>query len=477
MAKKIEKLINNQNQISDNLKTKDQQLSEIFSDKYAIKLNSVIKESDWLTVTPIPFARNTEYNRILPESVTFNQSLDFNLDKKFLPFLKPEIIIKAEENIKLEGILPYIYQKYDRDYCEVYGGGNLIYKGYPSVDIYHEYTQEDLDAGMFQEDYTKKIYSGGIYYTSGGSDYYIQGRVIKITMYDYLGTGCGGRDYDVFDVIVDPGYFESKNYAKFHDLQSNTTDMTGLLYKIRYETNPSPPPACVQTTFFEFPKRLQWSFTGSNVDVYKIKFKEAEKWKKVGDTWIWQSFGDFEIDSSGVTVTSRSFGFIGYWLFYSDDTRYLFGIRDKKPLSSEGIYRRKELYNLPVDPYRVWSTITLLRNNGDHPTVVNMDSFAMSNNQQVLIKLFKTTDAVKDLYRMKIKGTFILSALSSVKSTQQVPVYNDTYYQSGSSYVASENHTLKDIAYYSPANLPVQYQIRLRLINPYEASDRQNYEI
>jgi hypothetical protein len=477
MAKKIEKLINNQNQISDNLKTKDQQLSEIFSDKYAIKLNSVIKESDWLTVTPISFARNTEYNRILPESVTFNQSLDFNLDKKFLPFLKPEIIVKAGENIKLEGILPYIYQMYDRDYCEVYGDGNLIYKGYPS-EIYNEFSQEDLDAGMFQEDYTKRVYKGAIGYTSGGFEYRVNGTIIRIVMVDYLGTGCGGGNYDTFDVYIDPGYFNSKNYAKFHDLQSNTTDMTGLLWHHTYSPNPTPPPTCVlNTPTSESPKRLQWAFTGSNVDVYQITLKSASLYKKVAGNWVWQSDGDFTIDSSLVTVISRSFGFSAYWLFYSDDTRYLFGIRNKIPLSYEGIYRRIELYNLPVDPYRVWSTITLLRNNGDHPLVVDSASFAFSDNQQALIKLFKTTDTVKDFYRMKIKGTFILSALSSIKSTQQVPVYNDTYYQSGSSYVASENHTLKDIAYYSPANLPVQYQIRLRLINPYEASDRQNYEI
>jgi hypothetical protein len=478
MTKKFEQINDNQNKISDNLQKKDQKLSQIFSDKYSSKLNNLIQETDWITATPIAIAQNTEYGRILPEAVTFNQNLTFNADKKFLPFLQPEVIIKSGENINLQGLLSYIYQGYEQDYCEVYGDGNLIYKGYP-YEIYHEYSQADLDAGMFQEDYTKKVYSCSIEYSYGGDDYLVQGRVVQIEMFDYLGTGCGGGDYDYFYVSIDPGYVGSNNYAKFHDLQPIITDMTGILYHVTFDTNPSPPPSCLMTTptISESPKRLSWSFTGGNVDSYRIKLKSASKYKKVAGEWVSQGYGEYTIDSSAVTITTQSFTFVGYWLFYSDDTRYLFGIRNKTPLSYEGIYRRKELYNLPVDPYRVWSNITFLRNNDEHPIVVSVDSLAMSDKQQAIIKLFKTTDVTKDLYRMNVKGTFILSALSSVKTTQQVPVYNDTYSQSGSSYVASESHTLKDIVYYAPANLPVQYKIRLMLINPYESSDRQNYEI
>jgi hypothetical protein len=480
MPKKSEEINNKQNEIVNELHIKSQNFEHLFCEQYNNTASRTITETDWITTTPITYAgaKNTTYNRILPESINFTQNLDVHLDPKFLPYLHSELLIKAPVNVDLVGILSYIGELYEQDYCEVYGNGNLIYKGYP-YEIYHEYSQADLDAGMFQEDYTKKVYSGSIEYSYGGDDYLVQGRVVQIEMFDYLGTGCGGGDYDYFYVSIDPGYIGSNNYAKFHDLQSVITDMTGILYHVTFDTNPTPPPTCIMTvpTVSESPKRLSWSFTGGNVDSYRIKLKTAVKYKKIGGVWVWQANGDFTIDSSAVTITTQTFTFVGYWLFYSNDTRYLFGIRNKTPLSYEGIYRRKELYNLPVDPYRVWSNISFLRNPTGHPTIIPYNGLAIPINQQSVIRLFKTTDSVKDYYRINMKGTFILSALSSVKTTQQVPVYNDTYYQSGSTYVALESHTLKDINSYTPANLPIEYKIRLTLSNPYEFSTRENYEL
>jgi hypothetical protein len=176
-------------------------------------------------------------------------------------------------------------------------------------------------------------------------------------------------------------------------------------------------------------------------------------------------------------VSSLGFTFVGYWLFYESDTQHLFGIQNTTPLVYDGIYRKKELYNLPVDPYRSWTTIVFQRNYGVHPEIVGVNSYAVSNKRQGIIKLFRTTDATKDYFRFQINGNFILSALSTIKTTQQVPCYNDTYVQSGVTYVPVENHSLKNIDYFATAKVPVDYKIRLTLTNPFECSERQNYEI
>jgi hypothetical protein len=481
MVKKLEQINNSQNIITKDLTVKEQKISQILSDSYNTKTIKELNSLTWITATPIASgsAQNMSAGHILPETVSFSQDFDFHIDSKFLPFIKTELLVKAVKNVNLCGVLPYIYEGFENDYVEIYGNGTeLIYKGFPR-EVYYVYGQSDLDDGLFQEAYTKKVYRGVIEYTRGGSLYKVDGRVIRIEIINILGTGCSGGNYDYLECYIDPGYAGSENIAKFHDLLSGSVDITGVLYHFTFSSNPTPPPDCVQNypVITVSPYRHTWVFGSSEVDDYRIKLKEASVYKWISGAWVFQTSGDWVVDTDTDTISSRDFIFQGYWLFYDDDTRYLFGIRNKTPLSYEGIYRRKELYNLPQDPYRTWNTIVFKRNYGIHPEIVPINATATSSKYQIITKLFKTTDTIKEKYRISVAGNFILSALANIKTVSQVPLYNDVYTQSGVTYIPTENHTLKDMNIYKTSKESVQYAIRLSLTNPYELTNRQNNEL
>jgi hypothetical protein len=217
------------------------------------------------------------------------------------------------------------------------------------------------------------------------------------------------------------------------------------------------------------------SFT-SDMTLYRIS--EGAQYKKVSGEWVYQSGGTFIINDN--TVTSKTFTFQGYFLFWDTSTSYQLGVRDVFPIVYEGSSRKIELYNLPKDPFRNWTTIILKRYPDPYPLLTQATVFVNGENQHALIKIFKTSDRDKDKYRLRIEGLLIYKALANKKQDINPAMYNDTYTKSGtlpsSTYSASEIHTLKTLSYYRlDTGLEVEYKIRISLINPYEFSTRNNY--
>ena len=213
--------------------------------------------------------------------------------------------------------------------------------------------------------------------------------------------------------------------------------------------------------------------------------KSGYKYKKIGGIWVLQSAGDFTVDTlSGDTITQREFNFVGYWIFYSSNTRYLFGIRDVSPEEEEGVYNKKELINLPEDPYRPWTTITFKRNTEPRPEKTQAISYYASSQR---IINFRTLDAAISKYRLFLQGSLLFSAPATLINPspaektsgdhRQVPEYNDTYSQSGSSYDDSENHTLKNRDFWGTAKQDLEYRIKIDIINPFYWKELRKYDI
>ena len=487
--KKIETIWNTYTSIENELNLKENEIRKFFTERYKFKQQKNLYDSDWIAKTPTASAsvRNVTPAKALSETVALDEEIDITIPDYMLPFVNISLMTKTIPEVQAMGLFEYVQEGWETDYIEAYGNGtNLIYKGFPRS-TYYEYDQDDLDDGRFQENYTKKVYRGTIEYTSGGDEYKIHGTVIRIEMYDNLNTGCGSQNYDYFDVYIDPGYTGSKNYAKFHDLTSDYADMTGILYHFTFSTNPSPPPSCEQNypVVQETDKRLKWYFTGSNVDHYRIKLIDGIKYKKIGGSWVYQSSGTFSIDSDTVTITSRTFTFVGYWIFYSPDTYYLFGTEDSSPPTYEGVDKKIELANLPEDPNRYWNTITFKRNPEPRPEKTEATVSAIGKKQILFFKISKSTET-ETKYRLFINGTIVLSALSSIKNPppaqktsgddRQVVEYSDTYSKSGSSYTPSESHTLKIRNYWGTAKEDMEYRIKVDLINPLYWKEIRKYK-
>jgi len=482
MSRKLENLNNNQNKTTSDLNEKNQELKSIFIDKHDWKKSNIISDTDWITITPTISAsdKTTIKNQLLPQSVIFNNNFNINLPKRYLPFLQANLIIKTPSELQTVGVLSYNQGTYEGDYFEVYGNNisNLIYKG-TSRPIYYLHTQNDLISGKFTEPYTKAIYRAVITYTEGGDEYKIDGTLIEILIRENVGglTPAGNQNYDEWDSFIDPGYVSSKHYAKFNSLSNTEVTMRAIKHEHRWlEFDPphvSPPFEYEEITDIE-DVSVNKLFSSVNRELYKVKL--ASKYKKISGVYVLQSIGDFTFDSLTQTLISRSFTFLGYWLFYEPTTKYLFGIIDSDPVVIEGDFHKKELTNLPQDPNRDWTTILFYRNPEPHPLSTLGGVIAKGEKQLALSNLYPS-DINPDKFNLNVKGVFLLQSQALEAEDIEYPVYNDTYIQDAISYVPTENHILKKVYYYRGQNLPIDYKIQIVLINPNDFFDRKTYEL
>lgn len=481
MAKKIEVINNQQNKIISDLNVKNQTPKPLLIDNYNWRNHSVIDETEWVTQIPTYSSadKSGTKNEMMPQYITLNSDFNVVVPKKFLPFLKLNILTKTPPELSLVGMLAYNRSTYEADYVEVYGNSidedNLIYKGSPRP-IYYLHTLLDLAAGKFLESNTKKVYRGVITYTEGGSEYKIDGTLIKALIRTDAGLSPGGnQNYDDWDAYIDPSYGASNNYSKILDIDSTSIHAISVKYPYRWETNPSPPPTEILYTPTGIPNQeIEVDFADTIRQSFKVKL--ASKYKKVGANWVYQSSGDFTADSEDVTLLTYNFYFSGYWLFYEPTTKYLFGIRDCDPIVIEGSFNKKELYNLPIDPDRDWTRIIFTRNPAGHPITYTAAYLAKSNYQIGVINVYPSATN-PDHYLIKVDGTIQFQSPALEHTRIQYPLYYDVYNQDATTYVPTENHSLKDVWYYQGTNKAVDYKLQLVLINPLDADDRKNYEL
>jgi len=457
-----------------------------FNENNQIKKILNLYDSDWIASTPTnSFLTRVTKDEVLPESILYDTYIDIEIPEIFLPYLNIDVLAKTIPETQCVGTLPYIWETYEQDYFEVYGNGsNLIYKGFPH-DAYYFYSEDELDDGQFQENYAKKVYRAVIYYSQSGEDYYVDGTLIQ-TGVDKNGVlKEGNQEYDEWEAMIDPGYISFLNYSKYHNIDNTEVDFTTRLKEVRFVENPSPPPNYFQqiTTYDNGGTGFRVTKKWADMDREYHKVTTANKFKKVGENWVFQASGDFTIDTgNSQLITDRAFSLKGYWLFYSQQTRYLFGIRDVSPVITEGVYNKKELINLPKDPYRYWNYILFKRNPGDKPEKVQVPNVISGSKQYVFYK------KEKNKYRIFLKGKLILSAKADLINPppaqktngdhRQVPEYNDTYSQQGDSYaITIEQHTLKNRDFWGSANKDMQYKIKIDIINPLYWEVKNRYDI
>lgn len=481
MVKKLEKINNSQNKNDSDLFTKSQQDKNILSEQYNFKSPIVIKETDWENITPeiANGIRSTINNDILPESIIISQQEDIIIPEQFLPFLHVDLLIKPKETSQVSGTLQYINKTFEGDYVEVLGNGaTTIYQGTP-YEINHLYTQDDLDDGKFDIDYTKRVYRAIIHYTYLGDEYYVDGTLSSIIVDTNVSLSpYGNQNINEWLIDFDPNYMSSKPYSKLIYLYNTNLSAHSQKLEIRWlpiePTPPSPPYEYQENTFFD-DVLIAGNF--SSFDKEQFRIKSASQYKKVGVNWVFQGAGDFTIASDIHTITSKVFEFQGYWLFWDTSTSYMLGIRDVFPIVFEGDFRKKELYNLPLEPYRNWNSIVFRRFFGDHPETIETNTLATSERRFIFSKLFPN-DSIQEKFRIYFNATALLLTPATAITEAEFPSYNDTYTKDATTYIlSSENHTIKTKNYYRPPHEEIQYKLKISLMNLKLFGTKNNYAI
>jgi hypothetical protein len=476
MAKKIEKLLTKQDIISSDLVSKSQELKSFFNDRYNWKSTIVLAETEWVPSTPY-FHNSIQRSAYVGTKLNSNSNiiptfLDFDCPESMIPFVNVEILTKCPPQIELAGVSEVVTNSYTVDYFEIYGNGsNLIYKGFYPPQPYQLKNQSELTNGDFQESYTKRVYNADITYTDGGQEYRVIGILYDLLLVENTGMSPdGNQEFNSWDGFIDPFYASSKNYAKYTALSATQVSMQSKYSEVRYIPNVPPPGEQVQITITDN-VAVTKNFSSMSSVTYRIK--SAIQYIKVGGVWMVSQYGSFDIASNVHTISVQRFTFQGFWLFWDSQTSCLFSMREVTPLVLEGSSHKVELYNFPVDPWRLWSYILFKRNHSPYPLLTTGSNLQQSERQLSICKNFKTTDVQKINHKLCVSGTLIFNVPATKNPNIQVIKYTDTYSQDpnpdpASKYLLTiQNHDLLDLTYFNPDDHDIEYKIRVTLTNPF----------
>jgi len=421
MVKKIEKITIDLNKIDRDLKHKSQELNSIFVDEYFNKKPVVLEESAWITATPESYEYSLSQGALLPLYVDFVQDFDLTIPENYLPFIDIQLITKTPADIELAGVVPFNHLSFLGDVIEIWGNGStLIYKG-GFPKIGQIFQLIGLENGI-NPDHAIKIWVGETHFMDGVLEYKMWGHVPSL-----LHPDASSHVYVVTDTYNSPA----------------------ILYK------------------------------------------------KIGGVWVSQGYQTRWFFPPGTGIISETYVENGYWCVYEPwsfrenlATVYAF---NETPLVADGIFYKMILASFPGYGYdpgippapdpRYWDTVVLKRN-PDVYEPFSESTIMAGNRQQSLFKVFKSTDTIKEKYRLNVKGKIVFKGNAITPSTLDIPKYNDVYTKevynpldnTRTYYRSSYNHTLTGIPRYAPLTPNIEYKIKVVLTNPHDYANRSDYK-
>lgn len=472
------------------------------------KTPGVLYDSDWIGVSPAvsPFSV-TQKSDLVP--VTFNYQFDEDdplpgiqvpivseLPEELLGFVDPIVLVKGIPGTEFKAQADFTFSQWGSENYEVRGDGGLIYKGL-FREVNGNFSQDDLDNGNFPEENTKQRWNVRYEYSFGGEHFRIVGDLARIQFIDDLGIVCGSLpDLDRYDCSLDPEVTTVDNEHRLTEVKDFNGTGLGMnlsfkldpcdLFETRFTTNPSPPPDCFQNITQTENVTVTKNF--STVDRYIIQFAlNTTKFKldaPGGNPLSSEGFGLGEIDSETDIDTDNDIEVVqlGYFLYWSSQTRWLFGLVDT--LVPDGDFTEVEPDNLPelVFPNETatlpYTTINYQRNPGDFPVSEEFPSSSQGQRKFLWLRTSKS-NATTPRHQLKLEGIALALAPATEEfSDTMYPTYNDNYTQGGSPLtyeLTDENHSLKSRKTYKSKGEDVQVRLILALKNPLYWEEMRRY--
>lgn len=461
--------------------------------KYLRKISSTKKpitltDSGWVAVTPItqPSRQTTTKNALLPESIAYNpEDLIIEIPDNFLPFVNLHTEYKAPPDVKITGAALYETSFFSGGYIEVYGDDTFIYKGPSGINTNHRtvYTQQDLDDGVINEDLTKKMFSSVVEYTDGfdSQKYKIEGMLHKTIMKFDIGIGCDSNEtFTDYTIQFDPSLTDLRPQTKF--IEVDDTEIHFVARK-RVVDFTDPGSGCAQS--ITITEGVEDTKIWSTVQTYHL-FTTAKKYLWDSGAWVLQGgIGNYSVDErspENSVITSRSYTFIGYWLFYSTDYEWIFGVGD----GGDADVLKDDLLDIPILsalPGRAtvlpYSEISFKLNPDEHPLTTTSSDVASVASSLSNLSWIKLADLGKGIGRYQLKPLIRAIALAPANETvtDNFGVWDDVYTVSGTTYSkTTEEHTTKQKTKYNTATQDIQIRYKLVFDNPfvYFTQDHKN---
>ncbi|MCK9543708.1 MAG: hypothetical protein M0R03_16940 [Novosphingobium sp.] len=422
--------------------------------------------------------------------------IDIVIPEEYLPYLKIEKSVKPLPESSAVVALPVEESTWiDIPWIRVKGDSTIIYNGPggPTVGSKRAYvqrkyvhSQEHLDAGYFSESLTKKIYRAEMQYTNGADLYLIEGQVRSTILVENISTGCSGNDNrNVYQIYYDPDDPAFINYS-YPSTMTNVS-MGGKWKKteILWEDRGS---GCLEYTTVTDEVISTRVWAGAKVIQ---TYTDAVKYKWNGTSWVYQGAGNFIIDEYllGDVITSREYTFSGYWLFYSTQYRWLFGIVDA---NFDGHYDDlddvPDLTGLGFPHPMPYTKLTLEQNFGDHPLSTSTEKAIYSNarnEEGIAFCKVNTNEKGIPIYNIQPKISCLIKSRAIVESpgSPQFDVYDNTWTQitsptwpTGYTYAKTTTNISKKTKpiYVSEGN-DVPIRLRVVLSNPFFYKEDRKY--
>lgn len=489
--KKINQIFDDTNNNQINLELNENTIDRFFNSESHKYSSHEIYDSDWVIHTPTNSdgdTRTINKGDLLPEIVSKEFDIDISIPEEYLPFLRFEKTIKPLPECQAVAISPTTTSSWeDRQYVKIQGDVSKIYDGPIGSDVnLHDYilrgrihTQEELDNEYFSEGLTKKTYTGILEYTYAGQLYKIEGNIGKILLqFDASYTGCNANlNQTLYEIQYHPNVADFLNYSEITTI--NSALISGQVRKT-LDVWEDRGEGCqlYQTITEDFTGSKNWN----DVDA-QITFPTATRYIWSGGEWVsLGSTSNFMVDevNIGHVITSQEFSFQGYLLFYSTQTRWLFGLSQ----NGDGEYITLDT---PPDtggdpaislPY---TQITVEQNYDDYPDQSTSEqSLFYSIEDHKNEKFYQINESIAPIPKYKVISTLscVINAPAIVESdnSPSFNVYDNINTVVGDTYIeTTTDKTEKTKIEYASECKDVYVRLRITLINPLFYKEDKRY--
>lgn len=156
---KIRSIYENNEQNDNNLKIKENEIIDFFTEDHVFKSNKAIHDGGWISkaTTWGSSDRNIKKGQPLASFVSIENEIDVFVPNFIAPFMKIMILVKAPPKVTSVGLLEYDQEDWQDGYTKVTANGNTIYESFIRPTVSTFFTQDDFDEGIVVASYRKQV--------------------------------------------------------------------------------------------------------------------------------------------------------------------------------------------------------------------------------------------------------------------------------------------------------------------------------
>ena len=466
----------NQNN-SNNLDKKIKKWEKKYKNGYLAKAPKILYDSGWITVgnssdnivSDIVNLSNNKYSDkegdLLPMILNYLIYHEIFLPKKYLPFIKPIIMIKKPDDIILKSIHNYTWNKWDVDeYFEIKGDNTIIYKGYHPEDRFLSHSE--INKANISFSHTSKWYRGTLKYNIGADNYELRnGFIVSVkSYYNIHNSICGGtKDWEALDCsaidllssssMTGTGtHIESERYlvgASCFQKITTTKNVTATVPIFDNITH-------IRASGFLYKNGALQGYY-SDLSPLTVKFSGSLN----GD-------GSLPAGEAG-NATLIDFDYNLYKLNEEQIYRLWWSSTRAQPfLFNSSTYNfnslaDKDLYETDTLPY---INLTVKVNHDPYPLLEEQENIEYTSKEQITFSKISESIATEERYVAYINGKALLIAPATKDNGTSVNFADDIYGQSGDTYMkTSEDRTPKEVSRFVPETQNIFFRYKLVLMN------------